>query len=88
MVVMMANLDRCAWFHKKHAKDQSRLDLLYSCILSAKKIQFAMTMLSELKIGSQDMRGPKRRKKPTAIDDKKTSSSKKTNNPKKPNTKK
>ena len=82
---MMPNLDKCAWFHKKHAKDQSRLDLLYSCILSAKKIQFAMTMLSELKIGSQDMPAePKRKKKPTAIDDKKYSKSKKTTKKDKP----
>lgn len=85
----MANFDRCVWFHKKHTKDQSRLDLLYSCILSAKKIQLAVTMLSQLNKGSQDMPGgPKRKPKPKAINDKKMSKPKKSTKSEKPKYKK
>ena len=61
----MTNFDKCAWFKSNINRKRSRLEVIYDCILSAKSIKSAMTMLSELNIGSQDMPGgPKRTEKP------------------------
>ena len=65
----VADFDKCVWFNKKKNRTLSRLDIIYNCILSAKSIKLAMTMLSTANIGSQDMpgepnRGDKKPKKP------------------------
>ena len=79
----VANFDRCVWFNKKKNRTLSRLEIIYNCILSAKSIKSAMTMLSKLNIGSQDMPGgPKRTDgtkktvKPTSKKTKKVSTTK------------
>ena len=51
----MISFDKCAWFKTKRNRDKSRFELIYDCILSAKSIESAMTMLSKTNIGSQDM---------------------------------
>lgn len=74
----MSNFDRCVWFNKKKNRTLSRLDIIYNCILSAKSIKSAMTMLSQLNIGSQDMPGEPNRgdKKPKKTAFKKPSTKK------------
>ena len=79
----MSNFDKCAWFKTKKNRAKSRLEFIYDCILSAKSIKSAMTMLSTTNIGSQDMPGgPKRTDpvkktiKPTSKKSKKVSTTK------------
>lgn len=67
--LIVTNFDKCAWFKSNINRKRSRLEVIYDCILSAKSIKSAMTMLSQLNIGSQDMpgepnRGDKKPKKP------------------------
>lgn len=82
-VLNVADFDRCVWFNNKKNRTLSRLEIIYNCILSAKSIKSAMTMLSQLNIGSQDMPGgPKRTDpvkktiKPTSKKSKKVSTTK------------
>jgi len=77
----MSNFDKCAWFKTKKNRAKSRLEFIYDCILSAKSIKSAMTMLSKTKIGSQDMpsrppRDKDKPKKPTLKTNKKTNATK------------
>jgi len=77
----VADFDRCVWFNKKKSRTLSRLEVIYNCILSAKSIKSAMTMLSQLNIGSQDMpslppRDKDKPKKPTLKTNKKPSATK------------
>lgn len=81
--------DKCAWFKTKKNRAKNRLEIIYNCILSAKSIKSAMTMLSQINIGSQDMpgepnRGDKKPKKPALN----KPSTRKTSNATKPSYKK
>ena len=74
--IKMPNFDRCVWFNKKKNRTLSRLDIIYNCILSAKSIKSAMTMLSQLNIGSQDMPGATKPKDEKPIKPKKANADK------------
>ncbi|MCP4989830.1 MAG: hypothetical protein GY928_28365 [Colwellia sp.] len=69
--IVMSSFDKCAWFKTKKNRAKSRLEFIYNCILYAKSIKSAMTMLSTTNIWSQDMpgepnRGDKKPKKPAS----------------------
>ena len=72
----VANFDRCVWFNKKKNRTLSRFEIIYNCILSAKSIKSAMTMLSQLNIGSQDMPGATKPKDEKPIKPKKATANK------------
>ena len=72
----MPDFDKCVWFNKKKNRTLSRLEIIYNCILSAKSIKSAMTMLSQLNIGSQDMPGATKPKDEKPIKPKKATSTK------------
>lgn len=72
----VADFDRRVWFNKKKNRTLSRLEIIYNCILSAKSIKSAMTMLSQLNIGSQDMPGATKPKDEKPIKPKKATANK------------
>ena len=72
----VADFDKCAWFKSKINRKRSRLEVIYDCILSAKSIKSAMTMLSTTNIGSQDMPGATKPKDEKPIKPKKATANK------------